>query len=640
MKILDYLKPENQIALSIIYILLGLFGLWLLVLAGNVWRHLRYRKEIKSCEDVNELSENKSDEATASSFVLDAADVKSFCTFQESRRLSDDSPITWHLRSIFEAGRNESQLDVRSLIKNTSDKLLRSSSLLRSLLSIFIILGLLGTLFGLADTLASLDALLRGSGKLDNEILGQSLQHLLGTLKSAFAPSIWGVSLTVVGVLLLAVYIRAIALPLVGLLERLTLTVWVPQLIPTKSQRLLATLQITEQQMQRSFAAAQRVAEFAEGIQEKTGKFGQTLDGAAVTLAHMTNASRNLDTFSQNFIEGVKILAPFQQDLRNLYQQVANESRQFHESVQSSIAESRDFRTDIQRQLTHQHEQLTQMLGGLKSYEAAYITNRHGIDQKLGLVLVEAQKAFESLSHRNEEIAASLDVGLGKPLRDNLAQNLGAIQIELQKRLAEVTESLSVELGRLNDKMGRLDQPLNNAAKNVEETFANFNEKTMKFLQNSQREFEKQNDLNQRQLNRLESLSENVPRLLETLSQSSKDFSGTSSSFAAQGQQLSGNVTALSNDITTLNETVESLKEHVTLKNLVAHLNNTERGIAELIGQQTRVLQQLGKTVEAMNSRRREYSNHRPDGDSTRTPVIVPEPRWRDRVWTFITGKR
>jgi methyl-accepting chemotaxis protein len=639
MKILDYLKPENQIALSIIYILLGLFGLWLLILVGNVWRHLRYRNEIKSCEDVNELVEPKSNDATVSLHVFGNVDDKRFRTFQELRRLSDNSPITWHLQSIFEAGRNESQLDVRSLIKNTSDKLLRSNSLLRSLLSIFIILGLLGTLFGLADTLASLDGLLRGSAKLDNEVLGQSLQHLLGTLKSAFAPSIWGVSLTVVGVLLLALDIRVIALPLVGLLERLTLTVWVPQLIPTKSQRLLATLQITEQQMQRSFAAAQRVAEFAEGIQEKTGKFGQTLDAAGATLGQMTKASRNLDTFSENFIEGVKILAPFQQDLRNLYQQVADESKLFHQSVQSSIVESRDFRTDIQRQLTHQHEQLTQMLGGLKSYEAAYITNRQGIDQKLGLVLIEAQNAFESLSHRNEEIAASLDVGLGKPLRDNLAQNLGAIQVELQKRLAEVTESLSVELGRLNDRMGRLDEPLNKTAERVGNTFANFDESNRKFLEKAQLEFEKQNDTNRKQLDRLESLSQNVPRLLETLSQSSRDFSGTSSNFAAQGQQLSSNVTALSKDITTLNETVESLKEHVTLKNRVAHLNNTERGIADLISQQTRVLQQLGKTVEAMSSRRREYSNHRSDGDSTHTPVIVPEPRWRDRVRIFFTGK-
>src|SRR6185436_19521994 len=150
MKILDYLKPENQIALSIIYILLGLFGLWLVILVGNVWRHLRYRNEIKNCAEVDELSEpDEASAATVSPFMFSNASDKTFRAFQEAKALSDNSPITWHLQSIFEAGRNESQLDVRSLIKNTSDKLLRSNSLLRSLLSIFIILGLLGTLFGL-----------------------------------------------------------------------------------------------------------------------------------------------------------------------------------------------------------------------------------------------------------------------------------------------------------------------------------------------------------------------------------------------------------------------------------------------------------------------------------------------------------
>ncbi len=639
MRILEYLRPENQIAVALIYILLGLFGVWVVVLVWNCWRHLQYRNQIKRCEDVDELGEEIAT-TPDSEFAARNSDNKSFLTFYETRRLSDNSPITRHLRSIFDAGRYESQLDVRGLIKNTSDELLRSNTLLRSLLSIFIILGLLGTLFGLADTLASLDALLHGTARLNNDVLGQSLQQLLGTLKSAFAPSIWGVSLTVAGVLLLALYVRVVALPLVGLLERLTLTVWVPQLMPTKSQRLLATLQITEQQMQKSFAAAQQVANFAEAIQEKTGQFGQTLDTATATLVRMNRVSGHLDAFSQNFIEGVRILAPFQQELRSLYQQVADESKTFHESVQSNIVESREFRAGIERQLRSQHEQLTQMLGGLKSYEAAYVSSRLGIDEKLGRVLIEAEKAFESLSHRNEEVAASLDAGLGKPLRDSLAQHLEAIEKELQTRLAEVAEALHVKLGALNERMGRLDEPLNKTATKVGDTFANFDESTRGFLEKLQREFAQQNETNKKQLDRLESLSENVPRLLQVLSESSKDFSGTSSNFAAQGQKLSGDVTALSQGIGTLTESVQSLKEHVTLKDLIARLNNTEQNIANLIGHQTHVLQQLGRVVESINSRRREHSTFGADGGAKPPPVFLPEPSWRERLVTFFTGKR
>jgi outer membrane murein-binding lipoprotein Lpp len=645
MKIFEYLTPDNQIALWIIYVLWGLFGLWFLSLLWTLWQHLSFRSQIKRCEDVTEISGNDTtvnSHSTTSAFALRNANEEQFRAFQRARKLVEDTPITRHLKTIFDAGHHESQLDTRSLIKNTSDELLRSNGLQRSLLSIFIILGLLGTLFGLADTLASLDSLLAGSARLNNDLLGQSLQRLLGTLKSAFAPSIWGVSLTVVGVLFLALYFRVVALPLVGLLGRLTLTVWVPQLMPTTSQRLLTKLQVTERQMQRSFEAAQQVAEFAEGIQEKTSDFGQTLSAATTKLNQMVKVSHDLDTFSANFIEGVKVLAPFQQDLRNLYQQVAEESKTFHDSVQSSIVESKAFRADVHVQLNSQNGQLTEMLGGLRSYEAAYVTNRERIDEKLGVVLVEAQRAFDSLSRRNEEIAASLDEGLGKPLRENLAQSLTAIQIELQTRLAEITDSLHLQLGILNERIGRLDEPLHKTARDVGDTFSNFNETTRGFVEKLQREFSQQNDTNQKQLQRLESLSENLPPLLQALTQSSKDFSGTSSSFATQGQQLSTDVATLSQKIAVLTESVDSLKDQVSLKKIAGQLDSTEQRIAELVRQQTNVLQQLGRSIEMMTTSavRRHEPTFPPDGMSRQTKVAVREPSWRARIKSFFTGGR
>jgi archaellum component FlaC len=537
------------------------------------------------------------------------------------------------LRAIFEAGRNESQLDVRSLINNTRDELLRSSSMQRSLLSIFIILGLLGTLFGLADTLASLDALVHGTTKLDNEILGQSLQRLLGTLKSAFAPSIWGVSLTILGVLLLSLYLQVIALPLLSLLERQTLTVWVPQMMPTTSQKLLMKLQLTERQMQKSFEAAQQVAQFAKNIKEETGDFSKTLGTANATLKQMTVVSGNLEAFSQNFIDGVRTFGPIQQDLRSLYQQVADESQIFHRSVESSIVESREFRNGLRVQLETQQQTMTQMLTGLRSYEQAYVINREQIDRKLAELLVEAQRAFESLSKRNQELGAALDEELGKPLRESLGQNLNGIQTELQQRLSEVRDSLEVQLGSLGTRMERLDQPLNEAARNFGDTFSNFNDTTRDLLTRLQLEFGKQNETTQKQLQRLESLSENVPPLLQTVSESSKDFSVTSSSFAAHGQQLSKDVAVLSQNINALAEGVESLKDEVTLRRFVSNVDATEQRIAELIRQQMEVLQQLNRSIEKSNMRRREPS-FSTDGHPAAS-TVPPDPRWRDKVKTF-----
>lgn len=636
MRLLEYLTPQNEIARWIVYGLLGLFVTWFVFLMWNLRRHLSFKSQIKRCSDVNELVETYTIAGVSESSPVAAAldNDELFRNFQEIRGLREGSLITKHLRPIFEAGRNEYQLDVRILIKNTSDELLHSNGLQRSILSIFIILGLLGTLFGLADTLASLDSLLHGTPQLNNDLLGQSLQQLLGTLKSAFAPSIWGVSLTILGVLVLALYIRVIALPLLSLLERQTLTIWVPQLMPTTSQKLLIKLQLTEHQMQKSFEAAQQVAKFADSINEKTGHFAQTLSSATTTLRQLTKVSGDLDNFSQNFVEGVRILSPFQQDLRNLYGQVADESKIFRQSVESSIVESREFRSGLKTQLDSQQQTLTKMLSGLRSYEQAYVTNREQIDQKLGELLAEAQRTFENLSKRNQELGAALDQELGKPLRESLGQNLNGIQTELQERLSEVRDSLQVQLGGLGTRMERLDQPLNDAARYFADTFANFNETTRGLLARLQLEFAQQNDTNQRQLQRLESLSEQVPRLLQTVSESSRDFSTSSSSFAGHGQRLSTDVAALSQNICTLTESVDSLKDQVTLRKLVTNVDATEQRIADLIRQQIGVLQQLTGAIETLSMPWREPS-FTPDCGNATASVVIPELRWRDRVKTF-----
>ena len=636
MNVFEYLTPENQVGQWIVYALLTLFALWFAVQLLNLKRHLGFKSQIQRCDDLSELIEPNliAPDSQPSTVLSHIENDDVFRTFQEARGLPEGSLLTKHLRAIFEAGRNESQLDVRSLIKNTSDELLRNSGLQRSLLSIFIILGLLGTLFGLADTLSSLNTVLHGTAKIDNEVLGQSLQRLLGTLKSAFAPSIWGVSLSIIGVLLLSLYLQIIALPLLSLLERQTLTVWVPQLMPTTSQKLFMKLQLTERHMQKSFEAAQRVAQFADNIKEKTGDFAKTLGNANTTLEQMTEVSGNLETFSENFIKGVKTLAPFQQDLRTLYQQVAEESKVFHQSVESSTVESREFRRELTGQLDTQQQTLRQMLSGLKSYEQAYVANREQIDQKLGVLLVEAQRAFENLSKRNQELGATLDEELGKPLREGLGQNLNGIETELRERLGEVRDSLQVQLGALGTRMERLDQPLNDAARNFADTFSNFNETTRGLLTKLQLEFARQNETTQRQLQRLESLSENVPRLLQTVSESSKDFSATSSSFAAHGEQLRTDVAVLSQNISGLTDSVESLKDQVTLKKFVSNVDATEQRIAELIRQQMGVLQQLNRSVEMLSTRRREPS-FTPDGGNAPASIVTAELRWRDKVKTF-----
>lgn len=513
MKILEYLKPENVIAKWVVYLLAALFIFWLGSLLWSLRRHLSFFTEIKSCQDVRSLREQLS---ALNNVIADSpltaqsrAGRIAFQSFQTERRMQKDGPITRHIHAIFDAGWTESQLDSSALIRNTTAEIFRLNSLHRSLLSVFIVLGLLGTLFGLADTMSSLDALLRGTAQLNNATLSQSLQSLLGTLKSAFAPSIWGVSLTVIGVLLLALYMRVIILPLSGLLERTTLTIWIPQLMPTASQRLQERLRLSREQMERAVAASQEVTEFAEDIRSKTGSLRETLGLTTDAFRQMADVADRLGSFSNQFAQGVKGLTSFQQELRTLYQQIADESRAFQQSVQLNIAGSEEFQKQIQAQLNSQHQQMASLLKALQSYETAYIANRGRIDEGLTGVLEKAQRAYESLSQRNEEITKALDEALGKPLRENLSRDMEAVQ----KGLAQVSETLLVQLTSLSERLRQLDQPLNTAARNFSDTFSNFDESTRDWLTKQQLEFARQNETNQKQLERLEALTEQIPQL-------------------------------------------------------------------------------------------------------------------------------
>src|SRR5260370_17462551 len=196
MKILDFLRPENPIAKWIVVALLLLYVGWLILLGWNLWRQLLFRSQIKRCSDVSDLRPEELtpiDIEGPSSPVIARPGVTVFLRYARANGI-EGGPIGRHVRAIFEAGRTESQIDARGLIKNTSDELFRTNSLHRSLLSIFIIVGLLGTLFGLADTMASLDSLLHGT-TLTNDTLSQGLRSFLATLPAPSPPTTHGLFL-------------------------------------------------------------------------------------------------------------------------------------------------------------------------------------------------------------------------------------------------------------------------------------------------------------------------------------------------------------------------------------------------------------------------------------------------------------
>jgi hypothetical protein len=360
-------------------------------------------------------------------------------------------------------------------------------------------------------------------------------------------------------------------------------------------------------------------------VQHKTGAFGEALGRATKSLGQMEQVSDRLANFSENFVEGVRGLKPFEQQLRSLYQQMVDESRAFQESVRSNLAGSEEFQRYIQGQLDSQHRQLTDVLGALRSYEQAYVSTRGEIDAKLGTVLTQAERAFENLSRRNDEIAQALDEALGRPLRETVTKELSAVESTLSERLSGVENTLNVQLSALSDRLRDIDEPLNKAADKFTDTFHNFNEYTGEWRTQLQREFAQQNETNQQQLRRLDALSNQVPELLQQISASSNNFT-------AGGQQLSRDIDSLSQNVAALGRNVDTLGQQVG-----SRPDSDGDRTAELLTQQINILQELSTRLErvaAAASAPRSYTGTTNDKP---TMYVVPrKPRWRERVRAWI----
>lgn len=693
MEILSYFRPETLVAEIIVWVLLIVFAGWVLFL-GRYWYQLAgCRRQVKNCADVSlltnafrqrllqqgagqssivpglmgQLDHPSADLASPASPAMlsvpsqhDADEAfKNFC---QINRLKEQSPVARHIRAIFNAGWNESRLEVDGLINNTAGELLRRNSAFRSVLSVFIIIGLLGTLFGLASTLAQLardlnqpaaSALATPDGKQSStspeksqpssDDMKKKLDRMLGQMQGAFAPSIVGVTFSILGVLLFALFQSRASSRLRTELERLTLIDWVPALIPTPAQTLQEKVQLSEQQIQKSLDSAIKVAALSDEITDGASDLNQAIIASKSSLTSLTDASTNLSRFSDNFVRAVSALTPFQKELHLLYEQMRIESRAFQDSVQKNIAGAETFQKNIEIQLAEQNRQLPLILSAFQGYEKAYVTSRQDIDadlrkllEKLDNLLISATLTFENLGERNKEITSGIVTALGDPLRGDVSKGLGEVKGALDASLTTVSRDLK-----------SLFSPLDTTSTYLKGTIENLDKRTDKLLQEVQQEFAKQNKANDEQLQGVLMLSASLKLVLEKLA-------GSSQSFADYGQKFDLGVTALSQNVGTLSGKVDILSQKLgrgpnekgaldsdfplmiqLLRQMLGELQNLRQSpacnfvsdsntpqIRKTLDQMLRVQQKQGEHGPSSKSKEKKYPKSDNQGREAPLPVV------------------
>jgi DNA repair exonuclease SbcCD ATPase subunit len=539
---------------------------------------------------------------------------KSFLERSPIPFLGKPSSITKHLKAIFLAGWDESRLEVSELINHTTSNLFRWNSLFRSVLAVFIVIGLLGTLFGLTDSLKDLSPALKESAVIEtptenSERMTQALGNLMDHIKGAFAPSIWGIIFTIAGVILYGVYLQIACHPVKSILERLTLTVWVPQLYPTTSQ----TLQQSESQMRKGFETAAQFSESVGTVQSNISEFNKSLTQASAITQPLSDSATQinkaasyistaadvlskdftenlnkfsgvlntgfkeiLDKFSKEFASSVTHLTGFQAEIRSLHQQFQEASNQ---------------KLDQQTQkLEEQNQNLATTLEVLKNYEKLYVDSCQQIDETLQKFLNETTEASANIEATNREFLEGINATNREWIKEiqsqlkteltiiqpTLKEELNALTGQLTSDLKEVQRALDERLKALTEQLKFFQLPIEKTADQIEGIIESFTRIMAGVVNDLQSEFQKQNERIEKQnknyeeqLTGVKNLNESVVNMLNQLDESSKNqknavsvLSSNVGELTADTQNLAAAITSFTSDSGALSHSVAAIEKH------------------------------------------------------------------------------
>ena len=611
----EYLSPTNPIASGIVTFSVCFFLIWFIgLIVYGIWLFIK-SKQIKKIQSIQPLvnARQERDTGRENNDQKPNAD-KMFHEFCEEQSLDEGSPITKHLKAIFLAGWDESRLEVSELINHTTSNLFRWNSLFRSVLAVFIVIGLLGTLFGLTDSLTDLSPALKKSAAIEtstenSERMTQALGNLMEEIKGAFAPSIWGIIFTIAGVILYGIYLQIACHPVKSILEQLTLTVWVPQLYPTTSQ----TLQQSESQMRKGFETAAQFSESVETVQSNISEFNKSLTQASAITQPLSDSATQinkaasyistaadvlskdftenlnkfsgvlntgfkeiLDKFSKEFASSVTHLTGFQAEIRSLHQQFQEASNQ---------------KLDQQTQkLEEQNQNLATTLEVLKNYEKLYVDSCQQIDETLQKFLNETTEASANIEATNREFLEGINATNREWIKEiqsqlkteltiiqpTLKEELNALTGQLTSDLKEVQRALDERLKALTEQLKFFQLPIEKTADQIEGIIESFTRIMRGVVNNLQSEFQKQNERIEKQnksyeeqLTGVKNLNESVVNMLNQLDESSKNqknavsvLSSNVGELTADTQNLAAAITSFTSDSGALSHSVAAIEKH------------------------------------------------------------------------------
>lgn len=392
-----------------------------------------------------------------------------FAKFESDNGKNDDNALVFeHLKAIFDAGRKSSRLDADLLVKNTIDKICTDVDTIKSCISVFLVIGILGTLIGLGISIGSFN----GDSFIINaqaNNTAKELSKLFGNLRGAFAPSMWGVFLTISFVILYTMVIQERCInKLTDKLTTNTIKVWLPALYPTDFQKGENTMVQLKETIQN-----------AEGINNSANELLDNLSMANATVQSINDVSTAITSSVNKFEEGSNKVVALKDSIEALSVKIADNDSKHLEWVNNAIAQTNSFQNEskknfleqtaaVRENFAVQSEQLKQIINTLKMYDDNALKSQDELNKKLAESIknniqaaTDMQGAISELSHRNKDIVAAV----GEPLN----QQLMVMSDKLAENLAEMTGQLKM----LKTSMDRIDSPLQTTAEKIQQMLGN-----------------------------------------------------------------------------------------------------------------------------------------------------------------------
>lgn len=427
-QIIQYFEASKPAAIAVTWVELLMFVAWICLL---VWQILRIRNTQKGFEQLEHVVPEL-ERAVLGRELGEAPEGarRSFDT--ATSHVGDVSNIAReHLWTLFSIGYQDLDLDASELIRKSDEQVCLLDSPLRNTIGIFVVLGLLGTLFSVADAIT----LLSGGGKTD-------VHQFLRELSGAFAPSLTGVLISIVCALSYAWLQIARNRMRVVLRER-TVRDWAPRLRPPVTRRL-------QEASQRTLDAAGDVVRFANDIRRRTKSWKIAVKASTASAQTIASA---MGAMSLSLIEArttaQAILGDMNGKLEGL-NQALGEWRTIGAQIvefREASARAQEQQAQVASRIEQHSDRLATATQELKQENSAALSRLNEAVAGLGAPVQSAADRIEGIAVVFARESHQAVAGLAAPLQAT-TEHLETISSDFSAGCTKIASSLAEQLER------------------------------------------------------------------------------------------------------------------------------------------------------------------------------------------------